>query len=43
MLGRNEVVTFFKMWEEPYVKVHSQKWDEKMVGAVLGTNMPESF
>lgn len=36
VLGRNEVVAFFKVWEEAYVKVHSQKGDEKMEGVVLG-------
>jgi len=34
--GRNELVTFLKVWEEAYAKVYSQKRDEKMEGVVLG-------
>lgn len=43
VLGRNAVAAFFKVWEEAYVKVHSQKRDEKMEEAVLGNSMPEKF
>lgn len=35
MLGRKEVAAFFKVWEEAYVKVHSQKGNEKMEEVVL--------
>lgn len=34
-LGEMKWLHFFKVWEEAYVKVRSQKGDEKMEGVVL--------